>query len=201
MIHRSWKNISLAGTLLCALASVAFGGTVSGTVTNGTTGKTASGVQVILIQLMGTMKPVATTNSDAQGRYQFDNPLLGQGPMLLRAIYRGVMYHEPVTPGTSTVNIDVFEPTSKLSVIDVTAHAIIVQPNGTSLTVDEEYNVDNNSNPPLAFYRPGGTFKFSLPDGAQLQQVQAGIASGLPVIQSTTDAGQNEKAIDYAFRP
>ncbi|MDE3169397.1 MAG: hypothetical protein KGL75_04565 [Acidobacteriota bacterium] len=201
MIHRSWKNISLAGTLLCALASVAFGGTVSGTVTNGTTGKTASDVQVILIQLMGTMKPVATTNSDAQGRYQFDNPLLGQGPMLLRAIYRGVMYHEPVTPGTSTVNIDVFEPTSKLSVIDVTAHAIIVQPNGTSLTVDEEYNVDNNSNPPLAFYRPGGTFKFSLPDGAQLQQVQAGIASGLPVIQSTTDAGQNEKAIDYAFRP
>jgi hypothetical protein len=201
MIRRDWKKISLAGVLFCAFASAAFAGTVSGTVTNGTTGKLAPGVQVILIQLMGGMKPVATTKTDAQGHYQFDNPLLGQGPMLLRAIYRGVMYHEPVTPGTTTVNIDVFEPTSKLSAIDVTAHAIIVQPNGPNLAVDEEYNIDNNTKPPMAFYRPGGTFKFLIPDGAQLGQVEAGIASGLPVIQSTTDVGKNEKAIDYAFRP
>ncbi len=201
MICRDWKKISLAGVLYCALASAALAGTVSGTVMNGTTGKLASGVQVILIQLMGGMKPVATTKTDAQGHYQFDNPLLGQGPMLLRAIYRGVMYHEPVTPGTNTVNIDVFEPTSKVSAIDVTAHAIIVQPNGPNLTVDEEYNIDNNTKPPRAFYRPGGTFKFFIPDGAQLGQVEAGIASGLPVIQSTTDVGKDEKAIDYAFRP
>lgn len=201
MIHGSWKKFSLAGALFCALAWTALGGTVSGTITNGTTGKVAPGVQVILIQLMGGMKPVATTKSDTQGRYSFDNPLLGQGPMLLRAIYRGVMYHEPVTPGTSSVNIDVFEPTSKLSAIAVSAHAIIVQPNGSNLTVDEEYNIDNNTKPPLAFYRSGGTFKFPIPEGAQLQQVVAGVASGLPVIQSTTDTGKNEKAIDYAFRP
>lgn len=201
MIGRNWKRFSLAGVLVCSLAWTAWGGTVSGTVTNGTTGKVASGVQVILIQLMGGMKPVATTNTDAQGHYSFDNPLLGQGPMLLRAVYRGVMYHEPVTPVTSTVNVDVFDPTSKLSAIEVTAHAIIVQPNGSSLTVDEEYNIDNNTKPPLAFYRPGGTFKFLLPEGAQLGQVEAGMSSGLPVIQSTTDVGKNEKAIDYAFRP
>jgi hypothetical protein len=201
MTQRSWKKVSVALVLCCALASAALAGTVSGTVHNGTTNKPGSGVTVILIQLMGGMKPVATTTTDAQGRYQFDNPLLGQGPMLLRAIYRGVMYHEPVTPGTTTVNIDVFEPTSKLSAIDVSAHAIIVQPNGSNLTVDEEYSIDNNTNPPVAFYRPNGTFKFLLPPGAQLGQVQAGEASGLPVIQSPTDVGKNEKAIDYAFRP
>jgi hypothetical protein len=201
MIQRSWKNFSVALLVGFALASAAFAGTVSGTVHNGTTNKSGSGVTVILIQLVGGMKPVATTTTDAQGHYQFNNPLLGQGPMLLRAIYRGVMYHEPVTPGTTTVNIDVFEPTNKLSAIDVSAHAIIVQPNGSNLMIDEEYNVDNNTNPPVAFYRPGGTFKFVLPPGAQLGQVQAGEASGLPVIQSTTDVGKNEKAIDYAFRP
>ncbi|MGH9715807.1 MAG: hypothetical protein ACRD4R_03625 [Candidatus Acidiferrales bacterium] len=201
MSHRSWKKFSLAGVLICALASTAFAGTVSGIIRNGTTGKVASGVQVILIQLMGGMKPVATTKSDSQGHYQFDNPLLGQGPMLLRAVYRGVFYHEPVTPGTSTVNIDVFRPTSRASAINVTAHAIIVQPNGPNLSVDEEYNVDNDSKPPLAFYRSGGTFKFLLPVGAHLSQVSAGIATGLPVIQSTTDVGTNEKAINYAFRP
>jgi hypothetical protein len=201
MIQRGWKRFSVTLLLCCALASGAFAGTVSGTVHNGTTNKPGSGVTVILIQLVGGMKPVATTKTDAQGHYQFDNPLLGQGPMLLRAIYRGVMYHEPVTPGTTTVNIDVFEPTNKLSAIEVSAHAIIVQPNGPNLTVDEEYNIDNNTNPPVAFYRSGGTFKFLLPPGAQLGQVQAGEASGLPVIQSATDVGKNEKAIDYAFRP
>jgi hypothetical protein len=201
MIPSSWKKFSLAGVLLCFFASAAFAGTVSGTITNGTTGKVASGVEVILIQLVGGMKPIATTKSDAQGHYQFDNPLLGQGPMLLRAVYRGVFYHEPVTPGTSNVNIDVYEPTSRANAIDVTAHAIIVQPNGPNLSVDEEYNIDNNTKPPLAFYRPGGTFKFSLPAGAQIGQVTAGIASGLPVIQSTTGVSANEKAIDYAFRP
>jgi len=201
MIPSSWKKFSLAGMLLCFFASAALAGTVSGTITNGTTGKVASGVQVILIQLMGGMKPVASTKSDADGHYQFDNPLLGQGPMLLRAVYRGVLYHEPVTPGTTNVNIDVYEPTSKLNAIEITAHAIIVQPNGPNLNVDEEYNIDNNTQPPLAFYRAGGTFKFSLPAGAQISQVSAGIASGLPVIQSTTDAGNNEKSIDYAFRP
>lgn len=201
MMHLVWKRLSLAGVLFCVFASATLAGTVSGTIHNGTTGKVGSGVQVILIQLMGGMKPVATTTTDAQGHYQFDNPLLGQGPMLLRAVYRGVMYHEPVTPGTTTVNIDVFEPTSKPSAIDVTAHAIIVQPDGSNLSVDEEYNVDNNTNPPVAFYRSGGTFKFLIPKGAQLGQVQAGIASGLPVIQSTTAVGTNERAIDYAFRP
>jgi hypothetical protein len=201
MIQGSWKKLVVALAFCCALASATLAGTVSGTVRNGTTNKPGSGVTVILIQLMGGMKPVATTKTDAQGHYQFDNPLLGQGPMLLRAIYRGVMYHEPVTPGTTTVNIDVFEPTSKLSAINVSAHAIIVQPDGSNLAVDEEYNIDNNTNPPAAFYRPGGTFKFLLPPGAQLGQVSAGIASGLPVIQSTTDVGKNEKAIDYAFRP
>jgi hypothetical protein len=201
MIHCSWKKFSLAGVLLCALASGAFAGTVSGTITNGTTGKVAPAVEVILIQLVGGMKPVATTKSDAQGHYEFNNPLLGQGPMLLRAVYRGVFYHEPVTPGTTNVNIDVYQPTSKLSAITVTAHAIIVQPNGPNLSVDEEYNIDNNTKPPLAFYRSGGTFKFMIPAGAHLGQVEAGISQGLPVIQSTTDVGKNEKAIDYAFRP
>ncbi|MGA9884248.1 MAG: hypothetical protein WBQ34_11060 [Candidatus Acidiferrales bacterium] len=203
MIHLVSKKLTFAGVLICVFASTVLAGTVSGTIHNGTTGKVGSGVQVILIQLMGGMKPVATTTADAQGHFQFDNPLLGQGPMLLRAIYRGVMYHEPVTPGTTTVNIDVFEPTSKPGAIEVTAHAIIVQPDGPNLAVDEEYKIDNNTKPPLAFYRSGGTFKFSLPAGAQLGQVSAGIASAsVPgVIQSITDAGKNEKSIDYAFRP
>jgi len=89
----------------------ALAGTVSGTVTNGTSGKPAAGVEVILIQLQGGMQPVANTKTDADGRYTFENPGLGAGaPMLIRVVYRGVNYHEPVPPGKATADVKVFEP-------------------------------------------------------------------------------------------
>src|ERR1022692_1902113 len=143
---------------LALIASSASAGTVSGTVSNGTTGKPASGVEVILIQLQGGMQPVANTKTDSQGHYSFDNPTLGTAPMLLRAVYRGVNYHEPITPGKATVDVQVFEPTEKPGSFAVTAHAIIFQPNGSDLVVGEEYNVSNKTQPPLAYYRANGSF-------------------------------------------
>ena len=191
-----------ASLLTCALAAVAFAGTVTGTVTNGTTGKPAAGVDVILIQLTtGTMKPVAQTKTDAQGHYSLSNPALGQGPMLIRAVYRGVNYHEPATPGKNVVDVQVFDPTDKASAFSVTAHAIILQPDGSDLVVGEEFNVSNKTQPPVAYYRPSGSFLFSMPPGAQFTDASIVPTSGMPVVQNPLDKGKNEKAIDYPFRP
>ena len=190
-----------ASLLTCVLAVVAFAGTVTGTVTNGTTGKPAAGVDVILIQLQGTMKPVAQTKTDAQGRYSLSNPALGQGPMLIRAVYRGVNYHEPATPGKDVVDVQVFEPTDKASAFAVTAHAIILQPDGSDLVVGEEFNVSNKTEPPVAYYRSSGSFLFSMPADAQFSDASVVGTSGMPVVQNPLDKGKNEKAIDYPFRP
>ena len=179
--RRSWRCASLFITI------PAFAGTVTGTVRNGTTGKPAAGVDMILIQLQGTMQPVANTKTDADGHYRFDNPGLGAGPMLMRAVYRGVNYHEPVTPDKTTVDMKVFEPTDKPSAFSVTAHAIIVQPSGSDLSVTEEYNISNKTQPPMAYYRADGSFVFSLPQGAQLSSVSAGGSSGMPVVQTPID--------------
>jgi hypothetical protein len=187
--------------LTCALAAAAFAGTVTGTVTNGTTGKPAAGVDVILIQLQGVMKPVAQTKTDAQGHYSLSNPGLGQGPMLIRAVYRGVNYHEPATPGKDVVDVQVFEPTGKASAFAVTAHAIILQPDGSDLVVGEEFNVSNKTQPPVAYYRPSGSFLFSMPSGAQFSDASVVGTSGMPVVQNPMDKGKNERAIDYPFRP
>jgi hypothetical protein len=191
----------LAVLLELGSASVAKAGTVAGTVRNGTTGQVAANVDVILIQLQGGMKPVANMKSDAQGHFKFDNPGLGAGPMLIRAVYRGVNYHEPATPGKTTVNIDVFDPTDKAGSFTVPAHAIILQPNGQELLVGEEYNIENKTKPPMAYYRADGSFLFSLPDGAQLSEVSAAGSSGMPVVQGTIDKGKNQQAIAFAFRP
>jgi hypothetical protein len=189
----------LIAVLFAALPTLA--GTVTGTVTNGTTNKPASGVDMILIQLQGTMQPVANTKTDASGRYSFDNPGLGAGPMLIRAVYRGVNYHEPATPDKTTVDMTVYEPTDKPSAFIVTVHAIIVQPNGSDLSVTEEYNISNKTQPPKAYYRADGSFVFALPPGAQLANISAGGSSGMPVVQTPIDKGSNEKAIAYPFRP
>jgi hypothetical protein len=95
----------------------------------------------------------------------------------------------------------VFEPTDKPGSFAVTAHAIILQPKGSDLMVGEEYNIENKTQPPVAYYRSDGSFLFSLPDGAQLSDVSAVSASGMPVVQSAIDKDKNQKAITYAFRP
>ncbi len=53
----------------------------------------------------------------------------------------------------------------------------------------------------MAYYRADGSFVFSLPQGAQLSNVAAGAANGMPVVQSPIDKGNSLQAIAYPFRP
>ncbi len=190
--------------LLCTLAltaNITFAGTLDGTVKNGTNGKLSVGTDVILIQLQGGMQPVANTKTDAHGHYHFDNPQLGTGPMLLRVVYKGVNYHEPITPGKTTADVEVFEPTDKPDAFTVSNHAIILQPNGSNLMVGEEYMIANKTQPPVAYFREDGSFNFNLPDGADFNQASAWGSSGMPVVQGTIDKGKNKLAIAFPFRP
>jgi hypothetical protein len=180
---------------------LAHAGTVDGTVKNGTTGKLSVGTDVILIQLQGGMQPVAKTKTDAQGHYHFDNPQLGTGPMLVRVAYRGVNYHEPITPGKTVADVEVFEPTTQPTAFNVQNHALILQTNGNELMVGEEYMITNKTQPPVAFYREDGSFNFNLPDGAEFSQASAWGAANMPVVQGTIDKGKDKMAIAFPFRP
>lgn len=200
MRRRCARFAALAALVLAPFA-FAQAGTVHGTVKNGTTGKTAAGIEVILIQLQGGMQPVANSKTDAQGQFSFDNPSLGAQPMLVRAVYRGVNFHQPVPPGKSDIQVDVFDPTQDPKTIAVPSHIVILQPNGPNLIVGEEYSVNNNSQPPQAYFRADGSFNFALPENAQLQQAAAWGPSGMPVVQATIDKNKNHYAIAFAFRP
>lgn len=188
--------------LLAALAAAAtLAGSVTGTIHNGTNNKPGANLDVILIQLQGGMQPVATVKSDAQGHFLIDRPEIGAAPMLIRVPYHGVNYHQPLTPGTSTVNVEIFEATSDLSAAEVTQHDVVVQPSGTSLLVGEEFTIENKTQPPVAFFKADGTFNFNIPEGAQLNQVSAWSAAGMPVVQGAIDKGKNRSAIAFPFRP
>jgi hypothetical protein len=77
----------------------------------------------------------------------------------------------------------------------------VFQPNGASLLVGEEFSIQNQSQPPAAFYDEKGDFEFTIPDGAQLSQVSAWGPSGMPVVQGTIDRGPNRYAVAFAFQP
>ncbi len=188
--------------LVVACAAAAAAGTVTGVIHNGTSGNAvAPGVDVILIQLQGGMQPVATTKSDAKGQYKFDNPAIGQGPMLIRAVYHGVMFHQPLVPGHDTVDVTVYDPSSDSKIVNVGSRVIVFQPNGDKLVVGEEYSLQNQSQPPKAYFNEKGDFNFQIPEGSQLSQVSSWGPSGMPVVQGTIDHGKGKYAIAYAFQP
>jgi hypothetical protein len=196
-----WRGATVALLVFAGAISAVAAGTVSGVVNNGTTNTPVRGTEVILMQLQGGMEPVATTKTDASGHFTITNDALGSGPMLLRVPYKGVLYHQPITPGTTTANVTVYEPTSDAHSFAVTTRAIVLQPKGSDLVVGEEYAIQNETHPPVAYYLKDGTFKFQLPEGGQLNQVSAWGATGMPVIQGTIDKGKGVEAVDWPFRP
>ena len=121
--------------------------------------------------------------------------------MLIRAVYRGVFFHQPLTPGTSTVDVTIYEPTTNPKAIQVPLRLLVFQPNGDKLMVGEEYSIQNNSNPPAAYFKQDGNFEFTIPSGAELDQVSTFGPSGMPVRQGTIDKGKGKYAISYAFQP
>jgi hypothetical protein len=175
--------------------------TITGTVHNGTTNSLAPHVDVILLSLQNGMDAVANTKTDAQGRFKIDYTPAGQMPMLIRVNYKGVNFHAMLPPGQSSADVNIYEPDANPAGVQYTTRLVVFQPNGTTLLVGEEYEVQNESKPPKAFYKVDGDFDFQIPDGAQLGDVNAAGPERMPVVQSTISRGPNHFAIAYAFRP
>ena len=185
-----------------SFSTLAQAGTVHGVVTNRTLNRPAANIEVTLVNPQQGMAPVATTHSDEQGQFTFDNPGIGAGPMLLRASYQGVTFNTPLFPGKPAVDVEIFELTNDPKAITVASHVVIFEPTSGKLVGAEEYIVQNSTSPPKAFYRSDGSFLFSIPEKGTLQQV-ATIASstGMPVTQVVMDKSKGSKAIAYTFRP
>src|SRR5438093_7648502 len=102
---------------------------------NGTTGKAAAGIELILIQLQGGMQEVAHSKSGAQGEFTFDHPGIGAQPMLIRAVYHGVNFNKALQPGTTTTQVEIYEQSDDAKTIDVPLHVVIFKPNSATMIV------------------------------------------------------------------
>ncbi len=193
----------LLTTLLTALfaASVSLAGTVHGSVINRTTGKPIPNTDVDLLSPMKGMALLASVKSDAQGQFTATNDAIGAGPVLIRATYQGVGFNAFLPPGRPQVDVEVFDVTKDSKVIFPSSHVVIFQPHDGKLIGAEEYNIKNDSNPPVAYFRTEGNFEFAIPDKAALKNVSATGSLGMDVPQASIDKGKGRYAIAYAFHP
>ena len=188
--------------LLCAAATVAHAGTVSGVVHNGTNGnKPAAGVDVLLIQLQGGMQTVASTKTDADGRYHFDNPAIGGGPMLIRAVYRGVFF--------TSRSLRERPPSTSRCLSQRRIPRRFRFPCGCwcfSPTATSSWWAKSFPSRTTRILPPRTTSRMAISSsryrqGAELDQVSTFGPSGMPVRQGTIDKGKGRYAIAYAFQP
>jgi hypothetical protein len=191
------RNGLAVGAIGCALAIAQ----VSGTVTNGSTGKAAGGVSVSLVALQGGMQPVASTRTDDHGAFHFTQNAT-PGSTLVEADFQGVPYYQPIAQDAGNLQLQVFDASSDESKLKVDAENFILQPINGQLAVAIEYVVDNSLEPKRTLYRRGGIFRFRIPADAQIQGARAIGTTGMPVARTPAPTStRGVYRLDYPIRP
>ncbi len=193
------------GVCILALTSFASAQTITGTVTNGTSGKPAAGDEVTLLSLSQGMQEVASTKSDARGHFSFAAPADTNAPHMVRVTHDGVNYFPPggpLMPGSTTAELTVYDAAKKVDGLSQTVEVDRYQSDGKQLQVIALYAIRNGSQPPRTVANDKGAFEVVLPDGAELESAQAKGPGGQPIAIETSPLGQkNHYAMNYPLRP
>jgi len=192
----------MALLLLLASAVLVSAETLSGVVTNETTGKPAAGDDVVLLALSQGMNESGRTRTDAQGKFtlSIDDPSV---PHLVRVTHQGVNYFPaggPVRPGVSSVEIKVYDAAKKLDGIATNVNVIRMQTDAGQLQALELISVKNSSKPPRSLMSDR-TYEFYLPEGAQIDQSLASAPGGMPVNTAAVPAEKGKYFFVFPLRP
>jgi hypothetical protein len=174
--------------------------TISGTVTDRTTGKPAGGDTAILLDLNQGMQESARTTVDKAGHYSFTVPDTN-GMHLVQVEHQKASYYGSVPPNTTTVNIDVFDVAPQVEGVHIYADVSRVETNQQGLSVTESWFIRNESKPPRTQFGPHA-FEFYLPDGAVLEGATATGPGGMAVSASPAPLGdKGHFAFLFPVRP
>jgi len=190
----SLRRTVLALTLALVVSPAAFATDITGTVTNRTTGKPAAGDDVILLKLAQGMSEVARTKTDARGDFKLTEPD-ATSIYLVRVNHGTVNYHQPAPPGTTHVDVDVYDVSAHVREIAQKIALMRVEADNSKLHVINMYSVENSSQPPIT-QMSDKNFEVTLPAGAQIQQAMAAGPGGMPVTTAPIPTAQKDH---YAF--
>jgi len=151
-------------------AALAQAASVSGTVTDKTTGKPAAGDTVLLLEPMTGMSEVGRATTNAQGHYSLNLP--GSSPYLVKVTHQGADYFIPAPQGGGQGDVSVFDVAAKVNGVSIGEHVTGIESDNGQLRVVERYEVHNASTPPTTQWSKQ-SFAVILPDDAVLGDVSA----------------------------
>ena len=154
----------------------------------------------MLLSLSQGMQESGRTQTDDKGNFsvKLDN---ATSPHLIRVIHQGVTYHRMAPPGTTSVEVQVYDVAKKVDGISVTADVMRFQAQGSELQGIRLFAVNNASDPPRT-QMSDQSFEFYLPDGAQVDQSMAMTAGGQPINSAPVPQKQkNRYAFLFPLRP
>ena len=193
------KTILPFASVCLALPLTLSAATISGTVTDETTHKVASGDDVVLLALSQRMQEVARTKTDSTGRYSIQTP--DDAMHLIRVDHQKAAYFQPAPPGTTRIDVKVYDVAAKVPGITTEANVFRAETNGQGLRVTQSYFIKNDSNPPMTQFSPRA-YEIYLPEGAQIQGAAAMGPGGMPVSSSPIPLGDpNHYAFVFPLRP
>src|SRR5579883_2017742 len=182
------SRLRFSATALLVIASCsAIAATITGTVTNKTVNKPSGGDDVVLIAFGQGMQEAGRTKTDANGRYSIDVP--DNGMHLIRVDHQKAAYFQPVQPGTTTVNVDVYDVLPKVEGVTTEADVMRIETDQQGLHVIENYFVKNDSNPPKTQFSPRA-YEIYLPPDARIEGSAAMGPGGMPVSSSPVPTGE-----------
>jgi hypothetical protein len=194
------QQLVASAILAVILSSFTAAQTLTGTATNGTTGKPAAGDEIILINLSNGMEIAAKTKADNAGKFSF-KLTDGTGPHLIRAVHQGVTYHQMAPPGTNTVEVQVYDVARKVADLSMTADVLRFEADGSELHGKRLFAV-NNTSVPAKTQMNDHNFEFYLPAGAKIVFSQAKAPNGQPIVaEATPQSEKNRYAIAFPLRP
>jgi hypothetical protein len=182
------------------LNTAAFAGEITGTATNRTTQKPATGDDVILLKLSQGMQEAARTKVDAKGHFKLTTPD-DSSTYLIRVTHGKVNYHRPAPPGTTSVEIDVYDAAEHLDEVSQSIDVMRLEADATTLRAVEGYSLNNLSRPPRTLMSPN-SFEIVIPEGGKIEQAAAFGPGGMPITVAPVPAAQkNHYTFAFPIRP
>jgi hypothetical protein len=184
---------------LLASGALAHAATITGTVTDKTTGKPAVGDTVVLVNPMAGMSEVARTTTDGHGHYSLEKQ--SDGPALVRAMHQGAEYFIEAPHGGAPGDISVYDVAAKVTGVFIEADVMEVESENGQLKVTERYFVHNTSSPPLTQWS-AHSFDVVLPADAVVNGVGAQRPTGLPTsVKMEPDGPKGHYAFNFPIQP
>jgi hypothetical protein len=168
-----------AVSILLLFGAFAQAATVTGTVTNKTTGKPSAGDSVVLVDVQAGMADAATATTDSKGQYSLTLPAGATGgAFLIRVTHQGASYFIAAPQSGTGGDVTVYDVAAKVDGVAIDAYMILFEGSSGSLRASERYLVRNTSNPPKAQFSDK-TFEIVIPPDALLDGASATRPGGL----------------------